>query len=56
MPSDDNLIEIETSILEGILSFDCVVGEKNCIYQNKKSLAQGKMNTAAKTKLITNLN
>lgn len=42
-------------LVEGILSFDCVVGQKGCIYTDKNSLAKGKMDPSAKNKLIKTL-
>lgn len=55
MPSDDNLLQTQSSVVEGILSFDCVIGSKNCIYNNRTHLAQGKMAPQAKSKLISTL-
>jgi len=45
------LTQTEADIKESILAFDCIVGDKNCIYKDKKALAQGKMSPNAKTKL-----
>lgn len=54
-PSDENMVQTESDIVSGILSFDCVVGQKNCIYQDKKNLAQGVMTNQAKAKLSKTL-
>jgi hypothetical protein len=48
-------VQTQADIVESILSYGCVVGDKNCIYKDKKSLAKGKMTSKAKTILTKKL-
>ena len=49
------LLQTEADIKESILAFDCIVGDQNCIYKDKKALASGKMTPNVKTKLTQKL-
>lgn len=50
-----NYVQTDSEIVKGILSFDCVVGQKGCIYSDRNSLAKGKMVPLAKNRLISAL-
>lgn len=48
-------VNTNADAVEGILSFDCVVGQTGCIYTDKTNLASGKMEVAARNKLISTM-
>lgn len=49
------MVQTNADIRESLMSFNCIVGQKGCIYKNKQSLAQGKMTKAAKTSITKKL-
>ena len=51
----NNYVQTDSDIVQGILSFDCIVGQKGCVYSDRTSLSKGKMAPVARNRLINTL-
>ena len=56
-PAESQLVQtysdISADLKERILAFKCIIGGGDCIYEDKNSLAKGKMSPKAKAKLTS---